>query len=139
MATLNRVSFTPDLETRASIVLDTMPGLGPRALQTLLRTHRTAAGVLEAARRNRISPRVDVSTGRAAIATGCQVPVGARAQTWGEELVLRALVATADGTNVIRAEGRDGLSNATALGKRVAEDLLARGGGAIVEQYREDG
>lgn len=70
---------------------------------------------------------------------GCQVPVGARAQTWGEELVLRALVATADGTSLIRAEGRDGLGNATALGKRVAEDLLARGGGAIVEQYRADG
>jgi hydroxymethylbilane synthase len=69
---------------------------------------------------------------------GCQVPVGARAQAWGEELVLRALVATSDGTNLIRAEGRDGLRSAVALGRRVAEDLLARGGDAIVSQFRED-
>lgn len=69
---------------------------------------------------------------------GCQVPVGARAQSWGEELVLRALVAKADGTSLIRAEGRDGLSNALALGKRVAEDLLARGGDVIVDQFRQD-
>jgi hydroxymethylbilane synthase len=69
---------------------------------------------------------------------GCQVPVGARAQAWGEELVLRALVATADGKSLIRAEGRDGLGNAEALGKRVAEDLLARGGEAIVKQFRAD-
>jgi len=69
---------------------------------------------------------------------GCQVPVGAHAQSWGEELVLRALVATPDGSRSARAEGRDGLSNAAALGKRVAEDLLARGGRAIVEQFRQE-
>lgn len=69
---------------------------------------------------------------------GCQVPVGAHAQSWGEELVLRALVATPDGSRSARAEGRDGLSNATALGRRVAEDLLARGGRAIVDQFRQE-
>jgi hydroxymethylbilane synthase len=68
---------------------------------------------------------------------GCQVPVGARAQLWGEELVLRALVATPDGKNVIRAEGRDGRYNAAALGRRVADDLLTRGGAAIVARFRE--
>lgn len=69
---------------------------------------------------------------------GCQVPVGARAQSWGEELLLRALVATADGASLIRAEGRDGLSNPLTLGKRVAEDLLARGGKTIVDQFRRE-
>ena len=68
---------------------------------------------------------------------GCQVPVGARAQVWGEELVLRALVATPDGKSVIRAEGRDGRYNAAALGRRVADDLLARGGAPIVARFRE--
>jgi hydroxymethylbilane synthase len=68
---------------------------------------------------------------------GCQVPVGARAQVWGEELVLRALVATPDGKSVIRAEGRDGRYNAAALGRRVADDLLTRGGAAIVARFRE--
>jgi hydroxymethylbilane synthase len=69
---------------------------------------------------------------------GCQVPVGARAQAWGEELVLRALVATSDGTTLIRAEGRDGLGNAVPLGRRVAEDLLGRGGEAVVKQFRAE-
>jgi hydroxymethylbilane synthase len=85
--------------------------------------------------------RAETTAERALLARlqgGCQVPVGARAQTWGEEMVLRALVATADGTSLIRAEGRDGLSLAAALGKRVAEDLLARGGDAIVSQFRQE-
>jgi hydroxymethylbilane synthase len=69
---------------------------------------------------------------------GCQVPIGARAQSWGEELVLRALVATTDGKSLIRAEGRDGLSNPLTLGRRVAEDLLARGGKRIVDQFRRE-
>lgn len=85
--------------------------------------------------------RVETDAERALLARlhgGCQVPVGARAQAWGEELVLRALVATSDGKSLIRAEGRDGLRNAAALGRRVAEDLLARGGDAIVKQFRSD-
>ena len=90
MATLNRVSFTPDPETRASIVLDTMPGLGPRALQTLLRTHGTAAGVLEAARRNDLSPRIDArlrhKLGIASHEPGrfqrLELPVGCRVIPW---------------------------------------------------------
>ena len=90
MATLTRVSFSPDPETRASIVLDAMPGLGPRALQTLLRTHRTAAGVLEAARRNQISPRVDarlrhrlgIASREPARFQRLELPVGCRVIPW---------------------------------------------------------
>ena len=90
MATLNRVSFTPDRETRASIVLDAIPGLGPRAFQTLLSTHRTAAGVLEAARRDHISPRVDArlrrQLGIASREPGrferLELPVGCRVIPW---------------------------------------------------------
>lgn len=70
---------------------------------------------------------------------GCQVPVGARARVDGGELKLEALVAMADGSRVIRAEGRGTLQGAAELGVRVADDLLARGGDAIVASFREGG
>jgi hydroxymethylbilane synthase len=68
---------------------------------------------------------------------GCQVPVGARAWTQDEELVLHALVATPDGAQLIRAHGNDRRDKAEQLGVRVAEDLLGRGGEAIVATFRE--
>lgn len=90
MATLSRVSFTPDPETRASIVLDAIPGLGPRAFQTLLASHRTAAGVLEAARRNDLSRRVPARLRRLLVAAGREpsrfrrldLPVGCNVIPW---------------------------------------------------------
>jgi hydroxymethylbilane synthase len=56
---------------------------------------------------------------------GCNVPLGAYACAEGDDLWLRALVARADGSKVIRAEGRG--TDAENLGRRVADDLLARG------------
>lgn len=75
----------------------------------------------------------------AALQGGCQVPVGARAWARGEELILHALVATPDGAQVIRAHGGGGRDNAEELGVRVAEDMLSRGGEAIVATFREAG
>jgi hydroxymethylbilane synthase len=75
----------------------------------------------------------------AALQGGCQVPVGARAWARGEELILHALVATPDGSQVIRAHGGAGRDNAEELGVRVAEDMLSRGGEAIVATFREAG
>ena len=71
-------------------MLDAIPGLGPRAFQTLLSTHRTAAGVLEAARRDHISPRVDArlrrQLGIASREPGrferLELPVGCRVIPW---------------------------------------------------------
>jgi hydroxymethylbilane synthase len=61
----------------------------------------------------------------AALGGGCNVPLGAYAQPHGDELWLRAFVATTDGARLIRAEGRGG--PAGDLGRHVADDLLARG------------
>ena len=41
-----------DRESRAAVLLDAVPGLGPRAFLTLIETHGTATAVLEAARRD---------------------------------------------------------------------------------------
>jgi hydroxymethylbilane synthase len=68
---------------------------------------------------------------------GCQVPVGARAVVTGDEIVLHALVARPDGSEVVRGEGRGAVDRATQLGQAVAEDLLERGGEAIVATFRE--
>ncbi len=67
---------------------------------------------------------------------GCQVPVGARAEAQGDELLLRALVATPAGERVIRAEGRGAVGEATSLGRRLAEDLLRQGAEEIVAAFR---
>ncbi|UCF19115.1 MAG: hydroxymethylbilane synthase [Gemmatimonadota bacterium] len=67
---------------------------------------------------------------------GCQVPVGARARLEGNELVLQALVASRDGREAVRAEGRGEAAQAERLGIEVAESLLDRGGEAIVARFR---
>jgi hydroxymethylbilane synthase len=61
----------------------------------------------------------------AALQGGCNVPLGAHAQLEGDTLSLRAFVARADGSAVLRAEGRG--AAAEDLGRRVADDLLRRG------------
>jgi hydroxymethylbilane synthase len=75
----------------------------------------------------------------AALQGGCQVPVGAQAWVKGDGLVLHGLVATPDGTQVVRAHGEGMRDEAVELGTRVAEELLSRGGDAIVTSFREAG
>jgi hydroxymethylbilane synthase len=60
-----------------------------------------------------------------ALGGGCNVPLGAYALVEEATLWLRALVASEDGTVVIRSEGRG--VDATALGRRVADELRSRG------------
>jgi hydroxymethylbilane synthase len=62
---------------------------------------------------------------------GCQVPIGAHAVVRDGRLHLEAVVADPDGAKVIR-ESRDG-DDPIHLGELVAEILLQRGGGEILE------
>jgi hydroxymethylbilane synthase len=62
---------------------------------------------------------------------GCQVPIGAHANYHEGELELKAVVASPDGSSVLR-HCKSG-SNPHALGKAVAEALLEKGGGSILE------
>jgi hydroxymethylbilane synthase len=63
---------------------------------------------------------------------GCQVPIGANAK-WGDgELQLEAVVASPDGTLLLR-ESVSG-DNSQRLGEAVGENLLRRGGAKILEQ-----
>ena len=69
---------------------------------------------------------------------GCQVPIAAHAVFEGERVWLRALVASPDGSQVLREEDRDEPEAADALGLRVAERLLARGADAILAAVYAD-
>ncbi|GAB5451013.1 MAG: hydroxymethylbilane synthase [Halioglobus sp.] len=72
---------------------------------------------------------------------GCQVPIAGFAEfasgdgsAESDELWLRGLVGKPDGSLMLRAEGRAPASDATALGVKVAEDLLALGAGDILAE-----
>jgi hydroxymethylbilane synthase len=66
----------------------------------------------------------------AALEGGCNVPLGAHATAEGGRFHLRAFVARADGSAVLRADDSD--ADPDALGKRVAADLLAKGAWQLV-------
>lgn len=69
---------------------------------------------------------------------GCQVPIGGHAILDGDELFLRGLVGTVDGTEIVRAETRGPRGNARDLGNSVAQELLDHGASAILrELYAE--
>ena len=84
--------------------------------------------------------RIRVLTERAmnrALQGGCQVPIGAYALVEGEEVWLRGLVGSPDGSRVIRDEIRGPLADGEALGHTLAQRLLAAGADAILaEVYR---
>jgi len=70
---------------------------------------------------------------------GCQVPIAGFAELDGENLKLRALVASIDGRRVLRAQGLAPRGQGEELGGSVAEDLLSQGAGEILaEVYAGD-
>ncbi len=84
--------------------------------------------------------RIRVLTERAmnrALQGGCQVPIGAYALVQGEEVWLRGLVGSPDGSRVIRDEIRGPLAEGEALGHTLAQRLLTAGADVILaEVYR---
>ncbi len=65
---------------------------------------------------------------------GCQVPIGVYAELEGDEIYLRGLVGALDGSEIIRAEATGPQTDPETLGVGVAEDLLAQGAGAILQE-----
>lgn len=73
---------------------------------------------------------------------GCQVPIACYAtfNDAGDELYLRGLVASTDGTRILRDELRNSPDNAEAMGIELAERLLAAGADQILaEVYQQNG
>ncbi|OZB04334.1 MAG: hydroxymethylbilane synthase [Idiomarina sp. 34-48-12] len=70
---------------------------------------------------------------------GCQVPIGAYAELHGDQLHLRGLVGRPDGSEIIEGEIKGHRDHAEALGTELAEYLLARGAGKILQDvYAEN-
>ncbi|HUL59333.1 MAG TPA: hydroxymethylbilane synthase [Anaeromyxobacteraceae bacterium] len=70
----------------------------------------------------------------ARIEGGCQVPIAGHATLAGGEVRMRALVASLDGTRVIRGERSGPRAGARDMGAALAEDLLSRGAGTILRE-----
>ena len=66
----------------------------------------------------------------------CGVPLGAIATADAGSLTLEAVVASLDGTELLRRRDRGPAGAAAALGARVAGQLLADGAGAILDRHR---
>lgn len=69
---------------------------------------------------------------------GCQVPIAGYAELAGDTLTLRGMVGRPDGSEVVRGSISGAASSATQLGTSLADDLLARGARAILEDVYAD-
>ncbi len=62
----------------------------------------------------------------------CQVPLGGFAEVREGRLFMRGFVASTDGMTMMRAEADGSIEEPEALGRRIAEELLAKGAGKIL-------
>ena len=107
------------------------PGQGALAIET-----RTSGDAYEICNRLNHAPTSEaVHCERAVLAGlggGCQLPLGAFAETVDDGLRIQAVVVSPDGAQCVRAEAVG--TNAEELGRSVAEDLLQRGAGRLLAQ-----
>ncbi len=111
-----------------------LPAVGQGALGIEARSDdREVLGAL--ASLDHAETRVAVTAERALLAAlegGCQVPLGAWARLEGDELVLEACILSADGADYIRKRAAGSPRNAEALGRELAQAMLADGADRIL-------
>jgi hydroxymethylbilane synthase len=64
---------------------------------------------------------------------GCQVPIGAHARINDDRLLLRAVVAAPDGSQIVRGERQSAAAEGEQIGADLGAELLARGGRKILD------
>ena len=69
----------------------------------------------------------------AALGGGCQVPIGAHATVDGGRLLLKAMVASPDGAEVVRGASEGAVGEAGMVGRRLGAEMLERGARKILE------
>jgi hydroxymethylbilane synthase len=69
-----------------------------------------------------------------ALGGSCRIPLGACAVLDGDALWLRGFVASQNGRHLVAGEVRGHRADDEALGRRLAEDLLSRGAGALLPE-----
>jgi hydroxymethylbilane synthase len=70
----------------------------------------------------------------ARLAGGCQAPVAGYSELENGDIELRGLVGRPDGSEIIRGELRGPVGDAEDIGRHLADDLLARGARAILDE-----
>lgn len=134
---LHRVGFT----TRITEYLDPafcLPAPGQGALAIEIRTADAELAAI-VSRIHDEATATAVAAERALLERvqgGCQVPVGAYAVRAGSNLRLTGLIASPDGSRVIRHESVGPVAGATALGEQLGDWLLAHGGQEILANLR---
>lgn len=68
---------------------------------------------------------------------GCQVPIGSYAELEDNQIYLRGMVGSTDGTTILRADIRGPKEEASSLGEKVADDLLSQGADRILALLHE--
>ena len=112
-----------------------VPAPGQGAIAVELRAEEPGLHAI-VARTSDAAAQASVEAERALVAAlggGCQVPIGAIAVACGAELDMHALVSSLDGTRAPRCHGRGPLTDPEALGRRLADQLIAHGAAAILE------
>ena len=125
----------------ASEVLDplqVLPAPGQGALAVECRSDDALAADVRAAIDDP-SARATVTAERAVLATlegGCSAPIGALAEVVegedGEELWVRAVALSPDGALTVRMSASGALTDATGVGTRLAEEMLADGAAGLM-------
>lgn len=139
MAGLKRLGF--DERIRSSMTPEqSLPAIGQGALGIETRIDDEEMNALIAPLHDP-QTAITVSAERALnrrLAGGCQVPIAGYAMLEGDEVWLRGLVGSPDGTNTLFAELRGPASQAEAIGTEVAEKLLAQGADKILADVYGD-
>jgi len=117
-----------------------LPAVGQGALCIEARERDPATQALLAALDDP-ETHIAISAERAFLNTlqgGCQVPLAAYAQLREGRLHMQGLVAELDGRRILRATAQGSPDAAEAIGRGLAEDLLAQGADQILERLRQN-
>jgi hydroxymethylbilane synthase len=68
------------------------------------------------------------------LGSGCQLPIAAYGKRMGDAIRIQGLIGSLDGRTMIRDEVKGRLGDASSLGVRLAENILGRGGQALLEE-----
>jgi hydroxymethylbilane synthase len=133
-AGLKRLGLTPE----HSCVLDDdvfLPAIGQGALGVETRTEETIMDLVRPLHHEETALAVEAERAFLRRMGGnCRTPLAAKGTVSADAVHLRALVASPDGTHVIRGERRGARADAERVGMELAEQLLAQGGQEILEE-----
>lgn len=117
-----------------------LPACGQGALGIELRSNDAATAALVAVLHHEPTARCVVAERamNTRLNGGCQVPIAGFAELADGRLRLRGLVGSVDGQQMLYAEAEDETALGEALGRRIADDLLARGADRILASLHSD-